>query len=91
MAADLIESFAQRAGKVFCMRRTARSWNWRWLLPPASCVARRSSTRCCLTGAVRVALGQLGETTEVRLRVPGGEWTCGGDIALLPNLRVKPR
>ena len=42
-------------------------------------------------GAVRVALGQLSATTEVRLRVPAGEldlWTEA--IALVPNLRVKP-
>ena len=44
-----------------------------------------------LTGAVRVALGQLSAATEVRLRVPEGEldlWTEA--IALLPNLTVKP-
>jgi flagellar assembly protein FliH len=40
-----------------------------------------------LTGAVRVALGQLSGSTEVRLRVPPAEldlWTEA--IALLPNL-----
>jgi flagellar assembly protein FliH len=44
-----------------------------------------------LTGAVRVALGQLAASTEVRLRVPPGEldlWT--ESIARLPNLAVKP-
>jgi flagellar assembly protein FliH len=44
-----------------------------------------------LTGAVRVALGQLSASTEVRLRVPVGDlalWTEA--IALLPNLAVKP-
>jgi flagellar assembly protein FliH len=44
-----------------------------------------------LTGAVRVALGQLSGSTEVRLRVPATEldlWT--ETIALLPKLRVKP-
>ena len=44
-----------------------------------------------LTGAVRVALGQLSGSTQVRLRVPPAEldlWT--ETIALLPNLRVKP-
>ncbi len=44
-----------------------------------------------LTGAVRVALGQLSGSTEVRLRVPAAEldlWT--ETIALLPKLRVKP-
>ncbi len=44
-----------------------------------------------LTGAVRVALGQLSGSTEVRLRVPPSEldlWTEA--IALLPNLALKP-
>jgi flagellar assembly protein FliH len=44
-----------------------------------------------LTGAVRVALGQLSQSTQVRLRVPPAElamWTEA--IALLPNLAVKP-
>jgi flagellar assembly protein FliH len=44
-----------------------------------------------LTGAVRVALGQLSSSTQVKLRVPPGEldmWTEA--MALLPNLAVKP-
>ncbi len=44
-----------------------------------------------LTGAVRVALGQLSASIEVRLRVPAADlalWTEA--IALLPNLPVKP-
>ncbi|MGB6743322.1 MAG: FliH/SctL family protein, partial [Terracidiphilus sp.] len=44
-----------------------------------------------LTGAARVALGQLSATTEVKLRVPPGDldlWTEA--IALLPNLPLKP-
>jgi flagellar assembly protein FliH len=44
-----------------------------------------------LTGAVRVALGQLSGSTEVRLRVPAGELDLWADaMALLPNLAVKP-
>jgi flagellar assembly protein FliH len=44
-----------------------------------------------LTGAVRVALGQLSGSTEVRLRVPAGELDLWADaIALLPNLALKP-
>ena len=45
-----------------------------------------------LTGAVRVALGQLSASTEVRLFVPATEldlWTEA--IALLPNLPLKPK
>jgi flagellar assembly protein FliH len=44
-----------------------------------------------LTGAVRVALGQLCSTTQARLRVPPAEldlWTEA--IGLLPNLALKP-
>ena len=44
-----------------------------------------------LTGAVRVALGQLADSTEVRLRVPHSDldlWTEA--MALVPNLAQKP-
>jgi flagellar assembly protein FliH len=44
-----------------------------------------------LTGAVRVALGQLAGSCEVRLKVPAAEielWTEA--IALIPNLSTKP-
>jgi flagellar assembly protein FliH len=44
-----------------------------------------------LTGAVRVALGQLSSSTQVKLRVPPEEldmWTEA--MALLPNLALKP-
>jgi flagellar assembly protein FliH len=45
-----------------------------------------------LTGAVRVALGQLAGSTEVRLRVPAGELELWNDsLALLPNLALKPQ
>jgi len=44
-----------------------------------------------LTGAVRVALGQLSNTSEVRLRVPVGELELWCEaITHLPNLSVKP-
>ncbi len=45
-----------------------------------------------LTGAVRVALGQLASATEVRLRVPAGEAELWQEtMALLPNLGVRPQ
>jgi flagellar assembly protein FliH len=45
-----------------------------------------------LTGAVRVALGQLAETTEVRLRVPESDADLWREvIAHLPNLAVRPQ
>jgi flagellar assembly protein FliH len=44
-----------------------------------------------LTGAVRVALGQLSGSTEVRLRVPQDDVALWSDaMALLPNLALKP-
>lgn len=44
-----------------------------------------------LTGAVRVALGQLSNSTEVLLRVPAAELDLWREaIAHLPNLTVKP-
>jgi len=45
-----------------------------------------------LTGAVRVALGQLAASTKVRLRVPPSELDLWKEsIALLPNLAVTPQ
>ncbi|HEY1983937.1 MAG TPA: FliH/SctL family protein [Terracidiphilus sp.] len=44
-----------------------------------------------LTGAVRVALGQLSASTEVKVRVPPAELELWTDtIALLPRLAIKP-
>ena len=44
-----------------------------------------------LTGAVRVALGQLGGSCEVKLRVPAAEMDLWKEtVALLPNLAIKP-
>jgi flagellar biosynthesis/type III secretory pathway protein FliH len=44
-----------------------------------------------LTGAVRVALGQLAGATEVHLRVPAAEMDLWKEaIALVPNLTLKP-
>ena len=44
-----------------------------------------------LTGAVRVALGQLAGSSEVRLRVPAAEADLWKEtIALVPNLAMKP-
>ncbi len=44
-----------------------------------------------LTGAVRVALGQLANSSEVRLRVPAADVELWKEtIALVPNLTMKP-
>jgi flagellar assembly protein FliH len=45
-----------------------------------------------LSGAVRVALGQLSDTTEVRLRVPAAEQELWDEmIRLMPNLPLRPQ
>jgi len=44
-----------------------------------------------LTGAVRVALGQISGSTQVRLRVPPEDFSLWAEaMTLLPNLAVKP-
>jgi len=44
-----------------------------------------------LSGAVRVALGQLAETTEVRMRVPLKEQEMWAEmLRLMPNLPLRP-
>lgn len=45
-----------------------------------------------LSGAVRVALGQLSETTQVRLRVPSNELSLWEEMFhLMPNLPLRPK
>ncbi|QNI34163.1 hypothetical protein H7849_09820 [Alloacidobacterium dinghuense] len=45
-----------------------------------------------LSGAVRVALGQLSDTTEVRLRVPTSQHQLWSEmIQLMPNLPLRPQ
>lgn len=45
-----------------------------------------------LSGAVRVALGQLSDTTEVRLRIPSGQRQLWNEmIQLMPNLPLRPQ
>src|SRR6266702_1957440 len=45
-----------------------------------------------LSGAVRVALGQLSETTQVRLRIPAGELALWEEmLRLIPNLPLRPK
>jgi len=44
-----------------------------------------------LTGAVRVALGQLAESTEVRLRVPAAQQAMWAEmVRLMPGLPLRP-
>ncbi|WP_420239873.1 FliH/SctL family protein [Telmatobacter bradus] len=62
-------------------------------LAVASRILRRESQMdpLLLTGAVRVALGQLASTSEVKLRVPQQDLQLWQDaVVLLPNLNPKP-
>ncbi len=62
-------------------------------LAVAARILRRESQMdpLLLTGAVRVALGQLANSTVVRLRVPGAEQALWSEaMALVPNLASKP-
>jgi flagellar assembly protein FliH len=87
---DLIESFAEERDRFL---RTVEHEVVELALAVAARILRREAQMdpLLLTGAVRVALGQLSQSTQVRLRVPTAEldlWTEA--IALLPNLAVKP-
>ncbi|HEY1647773.1 MAG TPA: FliH/SctL family protein [Terracidiphilus sp.] len=88
--AGLVESFAQERDRyLLAVEREVV----RLALAVAARILRREAQMdpLLLTGAVRVALGQLSASTEVRLRVPASEldlWTEA--MALLPNLPLKP-
>jgi flagellar assembly protein FliH len=88
--AGLIESFTQERDRYL---QTVEHEIVKLALAVAARILRREAQMdpLLLTGAVRVALGQLASTTEVRLRVPEAEldlWTEA--IRLLPNLALKP-
>jgi flagellar assembly protein FliH len=89
-AAELIESFAQERDRYL---QTVEHEVVELALAVAARILRREAQMdpLLLTGAVRVALGQLSRSTQVRLRVPPAEldlWTEA--IALVPNLALKP-
>ncbi len=89
-AAALIESFAEERDRYL---QAVEHEVVELALAVAARILRREAQMdpLLLTGAVRVALGQLSGSTEVRLRVPAAEldlWTEA--IALLPNLALKP-
>ncbi len=89
-AAELVESLTQERDRYF---RAVEHEVVALALAVAARILRREAQMdpLLLTGAVRVALGQLSASTQVRLRVPAAEldlWTEA--IALLPNLAVKP-
>jgi flagellar assembly protein FliH len=88
--AGLIESFAQERDRYL---HAVEHEVVELALAVAARILRREAQMdpLLLTGAVRVALGQLSKTTQVRLRIPADEldfWTEA--IALVPNLALKP-
>ena len=89
-AAGLLENFSQERNHYL---QTVEHEVVKLALAIAARILRREAQMdpLLLTGAVRVALGQLSQSTQVRLRVPSAElalWTEA--IALVPNLAVKP-
>ena len=89
-AAGLLESFTQERDQYL---QKVEHEVVKLALAVAARILRREAQMdpLLLTGAVRVALGQLSQSTQVRLRVPPAElalWTEA--IALVPNLTVKP-
>ncbi len=89
-AAELIENFTKERDRyLLAVEREVVDL----ALAIAARILRREAQMdpLLLTGAVRVALGQLIGTTQVRLLVPAAEldlWT--ESISLFPNLAVKP-
>jgi flagellar assembly protein FliH len=89
-AAGLLESFTQERDQY--MQKVEHEVV-KLALAVAARILRREAQMdpLLLTGAVRVALGQLSSSTQARLRVPQAEldlWT--ESILLLPNLAIKP-
>jgi flagellar assembly protein FliH len=89
-AAELMESFAQERDRFL---HAVEHEVVELALAVAARILRREAQMdpLLLTGAVRVALGQLSGSTQVKLRVPPDEldlWTAA--MALVPNLALKP-
>ncbi len=89
-AAELTASFAQERDRYL---QAVEREVVQLALAVAARILRREAQMdpLLLTGAVRVALGQLAASTEVRLLVPGAErelWAAA--LALVPNLALKP-
>ena len=89
-AAELIESFAQERDRYM---GAVEHEVVKLALAVAARILRREAQMdpLLLTGAVRVALGQLSGSTKARLRVPEAELDLWREaIALVPNLAVRP-
>ncbi|MDR3742339.1 MAG: FliH/SctL family protein [Terracidiphilus sp.] len=88
--AELIERFAQERDSYL---QKVEQEVVKLALAVAARILRREAQMdpLLLTGAVRVAMGQLSGSTEVKLRVPAADLALWKDaIALLPNLALKP-
>lgn len=90
-ALDLMEEFGEERERYF---QSVEHEVVKLALAVAARILRREAQMdpLLLTGAVRVALGQLSGSTQVRLRVPAAEldlWTEA--MALVPNLAVRPQ
>jgi flagellar assembly protein FliH len=88
--ADLVEKFSRERDHYL---HSVEQEVVRLALAVAARILRREAQMdpLLLTGAVRVALGQLAATSEIRLRVPAGEADLWMEtIKLLPNLTAKP-
>jgi flagellar biosynthesis/type III secretory pathway protein FliH len=89
-AAELVETFAQERDRFL---QSVEREVVELALAVAARILRREAQMdpLLLTGAVRVALGQLSRSTQVKLRVPPAELDLWAEaIALLPNLALKP-
>jgi flagellar assembly protein FliH len=90
-ATELIETFAQERDRY--LREVEREVV-ELALAVAARILRREAQMdpLLLTGAVRVALGQLSGSTEVTVRVAEDDLDLWKEtLAVLPNLRLKPR
>jgi len=89
--ANLVESFAREQDKYL---HAVEEEVVRLALAVAARILRREAQMdpLLLTGAVRVALNQMGGAAEVRLRVPAQEADLWREtMALLPKLAIKPQ
>lgn len=90
-AADLLEQFSQERDRYL---RAVEQEVVRLALAVAARILRREAQMdpLLLTGAVRVALGQLAATSEIRIRVPAKEADLWKEtVEHLRNLATKPQ
>lgn len=88
--AGLIETFAAERERYL---RAVEAEVVKLSLAIAARILRRESELdpLLLTGAVRVALGQLAASTRVKLRVPAAQTDLWSEaVALIPNLPLRP-